>query len=277
MRQTIQHRDATDDADSRSSFPEIVRDFEELGFRPVGRIQGVVVPGGYESLANGYTPAERDLFLEHASLPADVLCAPDGSAFVEVAWFWGWPSVRVRTVTTTGCLVETLRRWDAMPPWPVSMARAHRHADVDPEMRRSATGSADRSIRVVTGGPAELWTAHQEHLATQALGHGGTPARHETVGQALWLTARAHEHDLACLTRANRVLLALVTLVAVALGVVSAPLFDSLLVYLLVGPVSIMALLSLLGPWAQTRLWYVRWIRPSFRSAAARSATPVSA
>jgi hypothetical protein len=112
--------------------------------------------------------------------------------------------------------------------------------------------------------------AHQEHLATQALGHGGTSARHETVEQALWATERAHEHDLACLTRANRALLALTLPLGMLLGV-AFPGIGSLLLSLVLGGVAIYALMLLLGPWAQVRIWYVRWLRPSFRRMAARS------
>ena len=59
-----------------------MRALEELGFRRVGRIGAVVVPGGVEALARGYPPDQRELFNEHAPIPSDVLRAPDGSAFV---------------------------------------------------------------------------------------------------------------------------------------------------------------------------------------------------
>lgn len=267
MRPKLQHRDATDDEDRRSSFPEIVEALEDLGFRRVGRI-GAVVPGGVDTLAKGYPPGRRELFTEHAPIPSDVLRAPDGSAFVDVAWFWGWPSVRFRSLLTTGALVETVRRWDGMPPWPRSMARCYRYADVEHEMTRSAT--SDRSILAADGSPAELWEAHREHVAAYEK-QGGAPVRHESLESALWLTRRAYEHDDAVVTRANRAVTILVVLVSLLAGAATDPVLEGPPSYLVLGPMAMVALVLLVAPWAQIRLWYLPWLRPSFRDVAVRT------
>ena len=266
----MQYRDATGD-DRPSPFPEIVEALEDLGFQQVGRIEAAVVPGGVDVLAKGYPPGQRELFKEHAPIPSDVLVAPDGSAFVDVAWFWGWPSVRFRSLTMTGAMVETVRRWDAMPPWPRSMGRSYRYASVEQEMTRSATG--DRSILAADGSPAELWEAHRAHLAAYEK-QGGAPVRHESLESALWLTRRAYEHDDAVVTRANRAVTLLTVLVCLLVGAATAPVLDGLLSSLVVGPMVVGAVVLVVAPWAQIRLWYLRWIRPSFRDTVVRSPTP---
>jgi len=273
VRPRLEHRDATGDEHTRSSFPEIVEALEELGFRRVGRIGAVVVPGGVEALARGYPPDQRELFTERAPIPSDVLRAPDGSAFVDVAWFWGWPSVRFRSLMTTGALVETVRRWDGMPPWPRSKHRSYRYADVEHEMTRSAT--SDRSILTADGSPAELWEAHRAQLAAQQK-QGGAPVRHESLESALWLTRRAYEHDDAVVRRANRAVVILIFPVCFVLGAAAALVLDVLLYYFVLVPTAIGVLMLVVLPWAQVRLWYLRWIRPSFRDIAVRSETPSS-
>lgn len=270
MRPRLQYRDATGEEDTRSSFPEIVEQLEQLGFRRLGRIGAAVVPGGVDALAKGYPPGQRELFNAHAPIPADVLGAPDSSAFVDVAWFWGWPSVRFRSLMSSGALVETVRRWDAMPPWPRAMRRSYRYADAEHEMTRWST--SDRPIQVADGSPAELWETHRRSLAAHA-DRQGPPMRHESLESALWLTRRAYEHDSAVVRRANRTLLVLVVVVGLALGGLAAPVLESLLLSLVLAPMAVGALMLAVAPWLQIRLWYLPWIRPSFRTTAARSST----
>ena len=51
-----------------------------------------------------------------------MLAAPDASAFVGVDWFYGMPSVRLRSLLADGRLVETQRAWDRMPSQPLALA-----------------------------------------------------------------------------------------------------------------------------------------------------------
>jgi hypothetical protein len=110
------YRDVTALAPAATHFPEWVVALENLGFVRLGRVQGVVEPGGIEAMAAGYEPEARGRMLAAERVPTVVLVAPDGSAFADVDWFWGGPSVRIRTLTTDGRLVSTHRAWEYMPP-----------------------------------------------------------------------------------------------------------------------------------------------------------------
>lgn len=228
-------------------------------------------PGGIEELAHAYAPEERELFLVHAPIPSQVFAAPDGTSFVHVSWFWGRPSVQLRSLMSSGALVETLRRWDDMPPWPRRMHRAHRLADVDREMVRLATSRSDRSVVVGEGTPGQLWAAHREHVAAFEREHGGGPPEHLMIDQALWLSQAAYRHERRVAARARFLLfavyLALVLSLAVTLQVAGRSLSSVETVAWLT--VALVPLWLLEAP-AMIWLRYLRWIRPSFRDTVVR-------
>jgi len=109
------YRDVTAVAPADAHFPEWVVALENVGFVRLGRVQGVVDPGGVEAIAAGYQPEDREQLIAAERAPTVVLGAADGSAFADVDWFWGRPSVRIRTLTTDGRLVATHRAWAQMP------------------------------------------------------------------------------------------------------------------------------------------------------------------
>jgi hypothetical protein len=90
------------------------------------------------------------------------------------------------------------------------------------------------------------------------------------------LIGRAHEHDDAVVKRANRAVWLLIGLVSLLLGAAATLVLDSLLSTLVLGPMAVAAVVLVVGPWAQIRLWYLPWIRPAFRDTAVRSVTPSS-
>ena len=259
---SIIYRDVTAFAPATTHFPEWVVALEDVGFVRLGRVQGGVDPGGIEALAADYDPEAREQMLTAARIPTMVLAAPDGSAFADVDWFWGGPSVRIRTLTTDGRLVATHRAWEHPPAWPVSLRSVERYRNLALEQRLSA--ARGRSLEVLAGADAAtLWERHRAHLARRRI----VPEPHDTLAGYIRLAERAFEHELRSADRARP---AMYAALALLLGVFL------LLVPLLVPPartpwglVVVVLLAVPLGLAAPRPLvaWvrYLRWIRPRFR------------
>lgn len=258
---SISYRDVTAVAPAATHFPEWVVALENLGFVRLGRVLGDVVPGGIEALAADYEPVLRDQMIAAQQVPTVVLAAPDGSAFADVDWFWGGPSVRIRTLTTDGRLVSTHRAWEYMPAWPTSLRSAARFRRLAQEERLSA--ARGRSLEVVVDADAsELWQRHGAHLARQ----GATPEPHDSLAGYIRLAERALEHEQRSAERARpAAATALVMLVVLFLTIVP------LLVPAARSPWGVVGLLvgCAVLVWAArpVAVWvrYVRWIRPRFR------------
>lgn len=263
MRQSsIIYRDVTAVAPATTHFPEWVVAFENLGFVPLGRVQGVVDPGGIEALAADYAPEDRAQLIAAEAVPTMVMAAPDGSAFADVDWFWSGPSVRIRTLTTDGRLLATDRAWEHMPAWPVALRSAARYRSLAQEQRLPA--ARGRSLEVVAGADAAtLWERHRAHLARR----NAAPEAHDTLAGYIRLAERAFEHEqhsadrsrTATVTALVLVLVAYFTLVPLlvpqartAWGVVALLLGGALLAFAIPRP---------LVAWVR----YLRWIRPRFR------------
>ena len=188
----VEFRDATENAPPDLHFPYYVQAFQDLRFVRLGRMARVMV-AGLDEIARYYPEPHRDAFIQMKAIPQTVLAAPDGSAFVLVDWWWGNPEVRLRTVLSTGAVVETRRSWDVPPVW-LSRDRWTKRFVLGDEQRRSA--ARGRDIRVVAGSPAALWRAHQMHVDEYRQKNGGKPiADLEMVG-ALNLSSRLAAHDV---------------------------------------------------------------------------------
>jgi hypothetical protein len=259
---SISYRDVTAAAPAITHFPEWVVALENLGFIRLGRVQGELVPDGIEALAADYEPVDRDQLIAAEQVPTVVLAAPDGSAFADVDWFWGGPSIRIRTLTTDGRLVSTHRAWEHMPAWPTTLRSVARYRSLAQEQRLSE--ARGRSLEIVADvDAATLWERHRAHLTQLA----ATPEPHDTLAGYIRLAERAYEHDQRCSDRARPATVAvLVLLTVLCLTLVPAfvpaarsswgLLVDALAVVVLVWLAS-----RPLAAWVR----YVRWVRPRFR------------
>lgn len=197
-RLSITYRDVTSVAPAITHFPEWVVALENLGFVRLGRVQGVVDPGGIEALASDYRPEDLEQLIAAERVPAVVLAAADGSSFVDVDWFWGGPSVRFRTLTTDGRLVSTCRAWEHMPAWPVKLRYAERFRSLAQEQRLWAVRG--RSLEIVADADAAvLWERHRAHLARLA----AVPEPHDTLAGYIRISERTFTHEQRTADRAR--------------------------------------------------------------------------
>jgi hypothetical protein len=261
-RTSISYRDVTSVAPAVIHFPEWVVALENLGFVRLGRVQTVLHPDGIEGLAGDYEPDDRDRLIAAEQVPTVVLAAPDGSAFADVDWFWGGPSVRIRTLSTDGRLVSTHRAWEFMPAWPVKLQRATRFRTLMGEQRLSE--ARGRSLEIVRDADAAtLWEAHRAHLTRVR----ATPEPHDTVAGYIRLSERAIEHELRSAERMPVASLAVevaVLAVLLTLALVLVPAASSALggVGVLVSGIGLAWVLQFpIVAWVR----YVPWIRPRFR------------
>lgn len=188
----IDFRDVTDYAPSAVHFPDCVRAFEDLGFVRLGRMAIVRVPA-MDAVARFFPKPHRNELVQMKAIPPTVLASADGSSFVLVDWWWGMPEVRLRTVLTTGGIVETRRSWDVPPVWLSSEKKLAQSLVLSDEQCRSA--GRGRDIQVATGDPAVLWRAHQMHVNAYLEEHDGKPIAHREMAQALNMSTRLCIHD----------------------------------------------------------------------------------
>jgi hypothetical protein len=259
---SIIYRDVTAVAPATTHFPEWVVAFENLGFVRLGRVQGVVDPGGIEALAADYTPEDRALMIAAEAVPTMVMAAPDGSAFADVDWFWGGPSVRIRTLTTDGRLLATDRGWEYMPAWPVSLRSTGRYRSLAQEQRLPA--ARGRSLEIVADADAAtLWERHRVHLARRK----AVPEPHDALAGYIRLAERAFAHEERSADRSRTASFAALVLVLAAyfillpLLVPQARTAWGFVVVLLGGALLAFAIPRPLVAWVR----YLRWIRPRFR------------
>lgn len=190
----IEYVDATHDPDDRVDYPEIVRVFLDLGFEQVGRVLAQPVHGSMEDAAAMWGDM-ADETLEHMTVPTPVLRSPDRTAFAEVSWFFGSPSVRIRTRLQDGSMAETLRRWDRPPPVVPAMAEFWKAVDTDREMTKAHNPRGGRSILVVPDAtPPVLWDRHRRHVWEYAAARSTEPMPHEDLDDHLAMSRAGFEH-----------------------------------------------------------------------------------
>lgn len=182
------YEDATDSADERVDFPEYVQGFLALGFTRVGRLIARLEDVSHEELAARYDVFRRGT-LEHLTVPTPILTPPGENAFVEVSWYFGSPSVRIRSHLDDGFLVDTLRRWDS-PPWD------RPGADIDKLMMKNHAPHLDRSTRVVaTSDCGELWREHLDHLGQITSSRTAVPIEHVDLAGYITVATATVERD----------------------------------------------------------------------------------
>lgn len=164
------------------AYPELVQSFRDLGL-----------------LAAGCVALDEQ--------PVPVLISPDSTVTVEVSELHGSPSVRMRTVLVNGALVETLRRWDAVPPWPTSLRRARRHVRLEEEMTRTSTLPGGRSVEIADGPPDQLLAAHAAHVARMVAHYAAEPYPLESMDDVVTMQNIALAHADAVEGRAVGILL----------------------------------------------------------------------
>jgi hypothetical protein len=154
-------------ADAPDPQPAVRQELEDRGFRLLGGC-ALAAPGlaAVERMAGAYDQAVGDEFARQARLPSQVLAAPDGSAFVQLAWLFGCRYAVFSTVLADGRLLQTCLDWEADPAWPRALARHYRTTDRRTEQLVLAT---DRDATVVEGGAGRAWETHRERVADPGL------------------------------------------------------------------------------------------------------------
>lgn len=242
--------------------PELRAGFEALGFRVLGAAMRVFpTDAQFERLAAGYVQGDRELFREWGGRPYQVLAAPDGTAFVRLAWFWTGRYAEVSTVLPDGRLVTTSTDWGIDPAWPRQIRRWYA-ATTDRHREQQLWGSPSCSAKVVDGTPGDVWSAHRAQVAD--VQGGAAPSWHHRLVDALALydAAQASRNRSARRVRLLAGLFGfLVALVpVVALAAVLLPGFGASVVLGLVGYVVCVV--------AQKQLWlrarHLLWLHPRF-------------
>ena len=243
------------------AYPDIVAGFEAIGYRQVARVRQLPREG-LDAFVEDYAAEERDMLREGMARPGVVLVSPDGLVMVEVAWFYGFPTVTASTRMADGSLVETQRRWDDVPPWPQKAERLRRRASISGEMRRAQTRGR-RIHDVVTDDPEELDEAHRAHVAAA----GSTPApAPATPGEVVaelehrFASAMAIADRFALAYKIASSLLAaviVVGMIAVVFGTRSLP-------GIILGLIVFTAITPLVLPRLFWGLLYAEWYRPPY-------------
>jgi hypothetical protein len=178
-------------------YPELVAQLEEAEFLRLGALHARFHSlEDREELVMAYSPDIQDALRRSTEVPETVLVAPDAGAFVGVDWFFGQPSVRLRTLLADDTVVETQRAWDHLPPWPAAGQQYVQHLRLRPEQDHSARG---RQFTIVEGDDlVRLWEVHRAQVGRSRTG----PRDHRTIDQAALLWGRLMHHDMRCEARA---------------------------------------------------------------------------
>lgn len=144
--------------------PEMRAGLEAMGFRLLG---GCSLTGhGLEqvdAMAAAYGPEHREEFAARGRQPGQVFAAPDGTAYVQLAWLWACRYGMFTSVLADGSLVQTCTSWDADPRWPTSLAK--HYAGTTDRRTEQLVLATDPDATVVEGDVQRVWAAHQDRLA----------------------------------------------------------------------------------------------------------------
>jgi hypothetical protein len=243
--------------------PDLRAGLEAHGFRLLGAAVRVLpTDAEVTAIAADYTPADRDQLLR-GDRPAQVMAAPDGTAFVRLAWFWSGTYAELSTVLPCGRVVTTALDWGVDPAWP-RVLRKRYDATTDRRREQVLWWASSRSLRIVDGDAAALWDAHREHVADVHRDAAALPV-HARLEDAV----ATYDAAQACRMRAagrSRLLAAAASLLAgavllIALQVVLRPTLGWAL--LLGVPATILALAVHQPLWLRLRHW--RRLHPLLR------------
>ena len=243
--------------------PEVRAGLEEAGFRLLGAAVRVLpTDAQVAALAAGYAPADGAELLR-GDRPAQVMAAPDGSAFVRMAWFWSGTYAEMSTVLPSGRVVTTALDWGVDPAWPRASSRRYA-ATTDSRREQVLWWAPSASLRIVRGGAAELWDAHREHVAEAHRDAAALPV-HARLEDALAMYDAAQDCRMRAAGR-SRLLAATASLLAgaVLLVVLQVVLRPTLGWALLLGvPATVLALAVHQPLWLRLRHW--RRLHPVLR------------
>jgi hypothetical protein len=209
-------------------------------------------------MAGSYGPERAAEFRRWAAQPGQVLAAPDGTAFVHLAWLWDCRYATFTTVLADGALVQTLHAWGADPVWPMRLAARYAATDRLTEQLVMAT---DPDAEVVEGGIAEVCAAHRRRVSAAGVPVTDHSSAADFVavyeGESRVRSAWGRRMQVAAAVLGFLVVLVPFLAVSVALG--QAPWWVDLTVLFVAGLAFREVFLRL---WVRARRW--RWLRPSF-------------
>jgi hypothetical protein len=215
-----------------------------------------------DALLDEYAEEHWDMLRDGMARPAVVLVSPDGLVMLEVAWFYGFPTVTASTGTADGSLVETQRRWDDVPPWPQRAEKLRRRATISGEMGR-AQSRGRRVHEVVSDDPAELEEAHRAHVAAAGstpLPAPATPAEVVAELEHRLASAMAIADRFALVYKLFSSLLAVV----IVIGMIAVVFGTGSLLAIILGLVVFTAITPLVLPRLFWGLLYAEWYRPQY-------------
>jgi hypothetical protein len=243
--------------------PDVRAGLEAAGFRLLGAAVRVLpTDAQVAAIAADYTPADGEELLR-GDRPAQVMAAPDGSAFVRLAWFWSGTYAEMTTVLPGGGVVTTAIDWGVDPAWP-RVLRKRYAATTDSRREQVLWWASSTSLRIVRGDATELWDAHRAHVADVHPETAHLPA-HARLEDAV----ATYDAAQACRMRAagrSRLLAAAASLLAgaVLLVVLQVVLRPTLGWALLLGvPATVLALAVHQPLWLRLRHW--RRLHPVLR------------
>lgn len=240
--------------------PEMRRELEGAGFVLVGGCS--LTADGIREVSRAARPYGKHAaeFARRAVEPGQVFAAPDGTAFVQLAWLWDCRCAVFTSVRGDGRILQTMTDWEAAPRWPTGLARHYdRTTDVHREQLVLAT---DLDAQVVPDGVLAAWGVHRDRLSTLP-----APPPHTSLGDFVRIHAAESRARSSWTSRVRVVswILAfafvLVPFEVVTLALGPQPWWTDL--GMLAGA-GLLFLTAYLPIWLRLRLW--RRLRPRFRA-----------
>jgi hypothetical protein len=236
---------------------------EALGFRLLGAAVRVLpTDADAVALAAKYEPADGEAMLRGDRL-AQVMVAPDGTAFVRMAWFWAGTYAEVSTVLPDGRVVTTALDWGIDPAWPRRMRRQF-EATTDRRREQELWWAPSTSLRLVEGGAAELWAAHRAHVAA-VHGAAAVPV-HARLADAVGVYDAAQACRMRAVVRSSRLAAVVALVIGAVLLVASHAILRPTFGWgLLLGMPATLLVLAVFQPlWLRCR--HRRWLYPVLRA-----------
>ena len=234
---------------------------EALGFRLLGGCS-LTADGvrQVDAMAASYGE-HREEFAAWGRQPGQVFVAPDGTAYVQLAWLWDCRYAVFTSVLADGSLVQTCTSWDADPRWPTTLAR--HYARLTDRRTEQLVLTTDPRAAVVEGEVEAVWAAHRARLAAAPV----ASADHTSLEDFVELYA-AESRARATWAQRSRVLafvsaflVLLVPYVALAVALGEQPWWVDAGLVLAAGAAVTVLYLRL---WLRMRTW--RRLRPRFRA-----------
>lgn len=174
-------------------FPEVIAGYRKLGWTEYGPVSRGTAADIEEAFA-AYSGRRLAAAVAALTVPAMPLGDPESETVVFIDWFWGMAHQRLRSVLTSGTVVDTEAAWTVRPPVP-SVLEPVLFARLNSGEQRLST-SAGRRLRVLpSADPGELISAHRDHLAEH---RGDPPIPLTALAQVCRLFDRGFGHAVRC-------------------------------------------------------------------------------